>query len=60
MHVTVTKKLIVVLALSLLVAACGRKGPLAAPSASTGTATDQQQTPDAPTEDKPFVLDPLL
>ena len=39
--------------------ACGRRGPLEAPSASANPATAEKAEA-APAEDKPFILDGLI
>jgi predicted small lipoprotein YifL len=44
--------------LSLALSACGRKAPLDAPSAVPVKQGEKQ--PEAPMEDKPFVLDRLI
>lgn len=40
--------------------ACGRKGPLEAPTASVNPPAQAGQPQPAPVEDKPFVLDGLI
>lgn len=50
--------LILVLTAATL-AACGRRGPLEAPSAAANPETGEK-TEAAPVEDKPFVLDGLI
>jgi len=51
-----------ILALSMAVSACGRRGNLEAPpSATVITADEEGETAEpAPKEDKPFILDGLL
>ncbi len=40
--------------------ACGRRGPLEAPSAAANPPAAGEKAADAPVEDKPFVLDGLI
>ena len=43
----------------ITLSACGRRGALEAPSA-IGNAPKEAPVPDAPKEDKPFILDGLI
>lgn len=48
------------LLVSVSLSACGRKGPLEAPSASANPAAQSGPAQPAPVEDKPFILDGLI
>ena len=48
------------LLISFPLSACGRKGPLEAPSASANPAAQSGPAQPAPVEDKPFILDGLI
>jgi predicted small lipoprotein YifL len=55
-----SKSLIALLAAATILSACGRKGPLEAPSASANPAAANGAAQPAPVEDKPFILDGLI
>jgi predicted small lipoprotein YifL len=52
--------LIAVLAAATTLSACGRKGPLEAPTGAVNPPAQAGQPQTAPVEDKPFVLDGLI
>jgi predicted small lipoprotein YifL len=52
--------LFTVIMLTAALSACGRKGPLEAPSASANPAAQSGPAQPAPVEDTPFILDGLI
>ncbi|AAN30872.1 Hypothetical protein, conserved [Brucella abortus str. 2308 A] len=56
---TAISSMLLIAALSLTLAACGRKGPLELPPSAVVT-DDQGHTQEKPKEDKPFILDKIL
>lgn len=51
---------ILLLAASAALSACGRRGPLEAPSAAANPPVNGEKQAVEPAEDKPFVLDGLI
>ena len=57
---TVTLSLGLLLAASLVLSGCGRKGDLDMPSTPVDKMNKRSYNPDTKVPDRPFVLDPLL
>lgn len=56
----VAPPLLIALSVAMALSACGRRGPLEAPSAAANPPVAGEKAADAPVEDKPFVLDGLI